>query len=109
LRRKLKPFALLYDTYKVHFSPKRFIWQFFLQTFAPLSLPLMPNLRASGFISYNPMLFMNCWLTPVVVAVMLASSALCRPGSLGHAVYCPLAFFLMHRMMIALKYATMSL
>lgn len=47
------------------------------------------------------------YLFPIIILIMVVCYAM-SPDDLSHGVYVPLAYFVLHRLMIALKYASMS-
>jgi len=95
---------MFFDTIGVQFHFRAFFWQLFAHIFFPL-FPVMINF--SGQVTT----MMYTWISPVLVYVMIVTYVLVdganRPGMEG-ALIIPLVYFLQHRLVIAMKYGSLS-
>lgn len=98
---------LIYDSIKVDFSPEIFIWEFFLHITFPWLLPFCKNIHAHRFSSLDPLMLWSQWILPIIVQLMCLSYILSTDAVKGE-LFVPLLFFIIHRTMVALKYASLS-
>ena len=98
---------LIYDSIKVDFSLKIFIWELLLHCTFPWLLPFCKNIHAHRFSSLDPWTVWNQWILPILVQIMCISY-LFSTNSVNGGIFVPLFFFLIHRAMIAIKYSTLS-
>ena len=95
---------MFFDTIGVQFHFDTFLYQLVAHIFLPL-FPCMVNME--GQVAST----MYTWTTPLLAYVMLLSYGLCNgfetDGMTG-ACFVPLVYFLQHRLVIAMKYGSLS-
>jgi low affinity Fe/Cu permease len=95
---------MFFDNISVQFHFGAFFYQLAAHIFLP-AFPCMIN--SAGQISTN----MYTWTTPILAYMMVITYALCDGGSvrgMEGAVFIPLIYYLQHRLLIAMKYGSMS-
>ena len=102
--------SLVYDSNQICFDGERFIKQVLIHVFCPFFLWLSPNLEMQGFCTKNIIEIFFNWglhalLITMIVCVVLSPDYV--EGN-GDAVYLPIMLVLIHRLMVSLKYATMT-
>lgn len=100
----------VYHSTDIHFNIQTFFYQLFIHLFSPFSIILSPNYYAQSFnILSIPAIIFN-WLMPSFVWIMLLCVYM-SPDYIhgnGDTIYPALLFYLAHRLMVSLKYATLS-
>jgi hypothetical protein len=101
---------ILFDAIGSQFHVSIFLHQFFAHMFLPLFF-FLPNTHGQGLRLNGSSLWMNV-VTPLFFYAMLISFLVLSPHDkrlVGYSVWWPLFSYVMHRLMISLKYATLSL
>mmetsp|Transcript_766 Transcript_766/g.1273 ORF Transcript_766/g.1273 Transcript_766/m.1273 type:complete len:587 (-) Transcript_766:111-1871(-) len=104
---------ILFDSATVHFSPSVFLYQFFLHLSFPLIIPLhwyrygWISLYAQAIVTstYQGMIF--SWFISLAALTMVIA-AINAPENIGNQILFPICLVVMHRLMVSLKYATLS-
>jgi hypothetical protein len=98
---------IFFDSIVIEFSIEIFIKQFFVHVFHPLLIWTV-NADAQGFISYSiPNMFLS-YLQPILVYIMIITYAVSKDRVLVGAMNFPLIYYLLHKVVVAAKYACLS-
>ena len=99
----------IYDSVDIQFVWSQFSTQFLVHILCPLFLWLSPNLEAQGFLDPGAGLFFNYithfMFATMVIIVIISPTYINGNGS---SVYTPMVFYLTQRLMVALKYGSLS-
>lgn len=102
---------LIFDSIETSFDVNIFLWQFFVHVFY-LPWPLLENPRAQLFLQTNwGSLYFN-HVQPLMTVIMVLSFVAMPSGDfyvISWALWVPLVLYLTHKIMVAVKYATMSM
>lgn len=101
---------ILFDAIGSQFHVSIFLHQFVAHMFLPLFF-FLPNTHGQGLRSNRSSLWMNV-ITPCFFYAMLISFVILSAHDkklVGYSVWWPMFSYVMHRLMISLKYATLSL
>lgn len=101
---------MIFDTIQVQFNPSVFFFQLFIHCFIFFSF-LSPNPSAQGFWGNNFWFLFYNWGLTLILYIMIASYFLAPSATfvvLSGALWIPLIYFVQHKLVVALKYASLS-
>lgn len=104
---KISDPLIFFDSIVAEFSMEIFIKQFFVHVFHPLLIWTV-NADAQGFISYSIANIFLGYIQPILVYIMIISYALSIDQVLVGAIIFPLIFYVLHKIVVATKYACLS-
>jgi hypothetical protein len=102
--------VLLFDAIGIQFHLNIFFKQFFMHIFFPALLFFSENPTAQGVRRDFPSIWWTC-ISPLLVYIMIGSYFSLSDSDqnvLGQALFIPLMLYAVHRIIIALKYASLS-
>ena len=114
LQIKLSRDPIFYDSLNVNFNAYVFLHQLFMHIFLPFSIFLSPNPEIQGFYTRHPMFLFYHYLVPIVFIIMIVIYFIevGRHHTDSYPLqYCwifPTMAWLLHKILISLKYASMS-
>lgn len=100
----------LFDSINGQFHIRVFVEQFIAHTIIPLA-PLFANLRAQRFLSTSLLSNLFNIILPILVYIICFTYIFMSKSDRGRvhgAIVMPLLLFIVHRLMVALKYASLS-
>lgn len=101
---------LIFDAIGVQFHANVFLWQLLVHTFIFLS-PLLKNRHGQGF-RYDLSVFSRFNILPPLMTYLMVVLFFSIPSEDQHMmenyIWVPLLFFVVHRVVLSLKYATLS-
>lgn len=101
---------MIFDTIQVQFNPSVFFFQLFIHCFIFFSF-LSPNPSAQGFWGTNFWFVFFNWGLTLILYVMIVSYFMAPSETfvvLSGALWIPLIYFVQHKLVVALKYASLS-
>eukprot|EP01040_Poterioochromonas_malhamensis_P018099 gene18099-21025_t len=101
---------MIFDTIQVQFNPSIFFFQLFIHCFIFFSF-LSPNPSAQGFWGTNFWFLFYNWGLTLILYVMIVSYFMAPSETfvvLSGALWIPLIYFVQHKLVVALKYASLS-
>lgn len=101
---------LIFDAIGVQFHANVFFWQLLIHTFIFLS-PLLKNMRGQGF-RCDLSIYSQFNILPPLAAYLMVALYFTMPPEDRHMmanyIWIPLLFFVVHRVVLSLKYAALS-